>query len=580
MEESRIRRLGVKADGLRNSQSNDILQHQDSNCAGTSNNNALQEDESSNFITKNRNLVSPVYCKEESRMDHPGPDAGTEPCDSQQDSECSSNKGKTLGKEVLVLMQALNTLSTPEEKLAALCKKYADLLVTGIMEESRIRRLGVKADGLRNSQSNDILQHQDSNCAGTSNNNALQEDESSNFITKNRNLVSPVYCKEESRMDHPGPDAGTEPCDSQQDSECSSNKGKTLGKEVLVLMQALNTLSTPEEKLAALCKKYADLLEENRNVQKQMKILQKKQAQIVKEKVHLQSEHSKAILARSKLESLCRELQRHNKSLKEENVQQAQEEEEHRKEATTRFQFTLNEIQAQLEQHDIYNAKLRQENTELGEKLKKLLEQYALREEHIDKVFKHKELQQRLVDARLQQTTQLIEEADEKHQREREFLLKEATESRHKYEEMKQQEVQLKQQMTKKIKKLEKDMIMWRTKWENNNRVLLQMAEEKTVRDKEYKSFQIKLERLEKLCRALQAERNELREKVEVLKEQASVNIVDVRVIQSCTAPPVSQNELKSSSSKTARVDLDAKVEGVNETKCSSQDTLSISSRH
>lgn len=55
---------------------------------------------------------------------------------------------------------------------------------------------------------------------------------------------------------------------------------------------------------------------------------------------------------------------------------------------------------------------------------------------------------------------------------------------------------------------------------------------------------------------------------------------MDVRVIQSCTAPPVSQNELKSSSSKTARVDLDAKVEGVNETKCSSQDTLSISSRH
>lgn len=47
-----------------------------------------------------------------------------------------------------------------------------------------------------------------------------------------------------------------------------------------------------------------------------MKILQKKQAQVVKEKVHLQSEHSKAILARSKLESLCRELQRHNKTLK------------------------------------------------------------------------------------------------------------------------------------------------------------------------------------------------------------------------------------------------------------------------
>lgn len=62
-------------------------------------------------------------------------------------------------------------------------------------------------------------------------------------------------------------------------------------------------------------------------------------------------------------------------------MQQAREEEERRKEATAHFQITLNEIQAQLEQHDIHNAKLRQENIELGEKLKKLIEQYALREE-------------------------------------------------------------------------------------------------------------------------------------------------------------------------------------------------------
>lgn len=32
--------------------------------------------------------------------------------------------------------------------------------------------------------------------------------------------------------------------------------------------------------------------------------------------------------------------------------------------------------------------------------------------------------------------------------------------------------------MTKKIKKLEKETIIWRTKWENNNKALLQMAEE------------------------------------------------------------------------------------------------------
>ncbi|KAG8587687.1 hypothetical protein GDO81_005751 [Engystomops pustulosus] len=293
-----------------------------------------------------------------------------------------------------------------------------------------------------------------------------------------------------SREETPGrEDSRLGPPDGQQDPGSENNKEKTLGKEVLLLMQALNTLRTPEEKLAALCKKYADLLEESRNFQKQMKLLQKKQSQVIKEKVHLQSEHSKAILARSKLESLCRELQRHNKTLK-----------------------------------------------------------------HIDKVFKHKELQQQLIDAKLQQTTQLMKEAEERHQREREFLLNETTETRLKFEELKQQESQLKQQlslymdkfeefqttmaksnelfttfrqemekMTKKIKKLEKETVVWRTKWENNNKALLQMAEEKTIRDKEHKALQVKLDRLEKLCRALQTERNELNKKIEVLQDKVTV---------------------------------------------------------
>ncbi|XP_036295467.1 gamma-taxilin isoform X6 [Pipistrellus kuhlii] len=403
--------------------------------------------------------------------------------------------------------------------------------VIGAMEEAGMCGLGVKADVLRTSQSNDILQHQDSHCGGTSNKHSLEEAEG--FITKHRSLVNPAYCTQEPREEIPGQEARTDPPDGQQDSDCNRNKEKTLGKEVLLLMQALNTLSTPEEKLAALCKKYADLLEESRNVQKQMKILQKKQAQIVKEKVHLQSEHSKAILARSKLESLCRELQRHNKTLKEENVQQAREEEERRKEATAHFQITLNEIQAQLEQHDIHNARLRRENIELGEKLKKLIEQYSMREEHIDKVFKHKEVQQQLVDVKLHQTSQLIKEADEKHQREREFL----SLYMDKFEE-------------------------FQTTMAKSNELFTtfrQEMEKKTVRDKEYKAFQIKLERLEKLCRALQTERNELNEKVEVLKEQVSGKVAGAklapRVTQPCAAL-ASPKELNTAWHSGARVPM------------------------
>lgn len=68
-------------------------------------------------------------------------------------------------------------------------------------------------------------------------------------------------------------------------------------------------------------------------------------------------------------------------SRQEEGVQRARLEEEKRKEVTSHFQLTLNDIQVQMEQHNERNAGLRQENTDLAEKLKKLYDQYKLREE-------------------------------------------------------------------------------------------------------------------------------------------------------------------------------------------------------
>lgn len=82
------------------------------------------------------------------------------------------------------------------------------------------------------------------------------------------------------------------------------------------VLKALSALSTPEEKLAALCKKYTDLLDENRQGASSLKTATKKLSQVSRERDSLQTENSKLILAKSKLESLCRELQRHNKVVK------------------------------------------------------------------------------------------------------------------------------------------------------------------------------------------------------------------------------------------------------------------------
>uniref|UniRef100_A0A8C3KDA3 Taxilin beta n=1 Tax=Calidris pygmaea TaxID=425635 RepID=A0A8C3KDA3_9CHAR len=330
---------------------------------------------------------------------------------------------------------------------------------------------------------------------------------------------------------------------------------KGLGKEATLLVQSLNKLNTPEEKMDLLFKKYAELHEEHRAEQKKLKYLQKRQAQITKEKDQLQSEHSRAILARSKLESLCRELQRHNKNLKEETIQRAREEEEKRKEIANHFQGTLSEIQAQIEQQGERNMKLCQENTELAEKLQSIIDQYELREEHLDKIFKHRELQQKLVDAKLEQSQEMMKEAEERHQKEKEYLLNQAAEWKLQAKMLKEQETVLQAQitlyserfeefqktltksnevfatfkqemekMTKKIKKLEKDTATWKSRFENCNRALLDMIEEKALRSKEYECFALKIQRLENLCRALQEERNELYKKIKQAQFPEEVN--------------------------------------------------------
>ncbi|XP_057619135.1 beta-taxilin [Chionomys nivalis] len=324
---------------------------------------------------------------------------------------------------------------------------------------------------------------------------------------------------------------------------------KGLGKEANLLMQNLNKLQTAEEKLDFLFKKYAELLDEHRAEQKKLKLLRKQQAQTQREKDQLQSEHNRAILARSKLESLCRELQRHNKTLKEETLQRAREEEEKRKEITSHFQTTLTDIQTQIEQQSERNMKLCQENTELAEKLKSIIDQYELREEHLDKIFKHRELQQKLVDAKLEQAQEMMQEAEERHRREKEYLLNQAAEWKLQAKVLKEQETVLQAQLTlysgrfeefqstlsksnevfatfkqemdkttKKMKKLEKDTATWKARFENCNKALLDMIEEKALRAKEYECFVMKIQRLENLCRALQEERKELYKKIREAK--------------------------------------------------------------
>lgn len=123
---------------------------------------------------------------------------------------------------------------------------------------------------------------------------------------------------------------------------------------------------------------------------------------VLHEKDNIQSDYNRVILTKSKLESLCRELQSQNKSIKEESFSKIKEEEERRKETQTKFQKSLNEIQKLMTENSEKNQKLELDNKEMSSKFKYILEQYEQRELQMDKVNKQMELITQLNEAKME----------------------------------------------------------------------------------------------------------------------------------------------------------------------------------
>ncbi|XP_063676755.1 alpha-taxilin-like [Bolinopsis microptera] len=315
--------------------------------------------------------------------------------------------------------------------------------------------------------------------------------------------------------------------------ECvkSSGNSKTdLDAEAKALKNVLNTHETTELKLECLIRKYVELAHQNKMMQGKHDDVKKKHDQIVDERDHLQASYNRANLAKSKLESLCRELQRHVKCLKEEYDQRNKEEDKKRQEIAAKFQTTINDINVKMQDNQKSNQTLREDNMELASKLKSLLEEYRTREEHIEKILKQKSLEIQLWETKLAQQAMQGAEDKQKDLTEKRNLLEEYVKEKKKNELLVEQEQELRNQlslytekfeefqktltrsndvfatfkqemnkMSKTIKKLEKENLSWKGKHEQVSKSMFTMAEE--LRNSKNKN-----ETLERLCRALQVE--------------------------------------------------------------------------
>ncbi|XP_010482392.2 PREDICTED: beta-taxilin-like isoform X2 [Camelina sativa] len=253
------------------------------------------------------------------------------------------------------------------------------------------------------------------------------------------------------------------------------------------------------------------------------------------------SERDSAITVRDKLESLCRELQRQNKMLMEECKRVSTEGQSLRSDLSTKFQDAIKDVSIKLdEQKDESLAQLK-ENEMLRTKLKHLADQYTLSEQQHEQRLKQKTLELQISALKIKQHEEkLIHEqsqmkvyADQvsqllsteknlrlqltadgdKFQQFQDALVK----SNEVFETFKQEI----DKMSKAIKELRKENAFLKSKSEKSDITLIELVEERERLKKLLEKTKKQKDKLESLCRSLQAER-----------KQKETNSVDSAAVQ------------------------------------------------
>lgn len=322
----------------------------------------------------------------------------------------------------------------------------------------------------------------------------------------------------------------------------SKRKGERAVENVLKILEPHETA---EEKLGALFQHYLGFQEGTWQLQGSLQRAERQVRQLSREKEQLQTDCNRALLAKSKLEGLCRELQRQGKVIKEECMLRIREEEEKRKEVASKFQSTLLDITAVLEENQTRSLQLKNENADLVQKLKSLIDHYDLWEKNVDQVLHQKELQVQVATTHLARYQAQLQQERQLFLGEKQQVLQQVADSQRQTAELAAREAQLHHElavysgkyqefqgalsqsnqvfrtfkadmdkMSKKIKKLEKETVQWKTRWESSNTALADLTSEKQKQTKELLAAQQRVITLEKLCRALQLERNQLNDKL------------------------------------------------------------------
>ncbi|XP_010253571.1 PREDICTED: alpha-taxilin isoform X2 [Nelumbo nucifera] len=241
------------------------------------------------------------------------------------------------------------------------------------------------------------------------------------------------------------------------------------------------------------------------------------------------AERDAAIAVRDKLESLCRELQRQNKMLMDECKRVSTEGQNMRLDLSTKFHDAIKDVSNKLEQQKDECLSQFKDNEMLRNKLKQLADQYAVSEQQFTQKLKQKTLELQLADLKLQQHEEKLaqeqsqmklyaEQVSQLLSTEKNLRLQLAADGE-KFQQfqdalMKSNEVfetfkQEIEKMAKSIKELKKENVFLKSKCEKSDFTLIELVEEREQFKKQIEKLKNQKEKLESLCRSLQAERKQ-----------------------------------------------------------------------
>ncbi|GAU15897.1 hypothetical protein TSUD_41190 [Trifolium subterraneum] len=241
------------------------------------------------------------------------------------------------------------------------------------------------------------------------------------------------------------------------------------------------------------------------------------------------AERDSALAVRDKLESLCRELQRQNKMLMEECKRVSTEGQNLRLDLSAKFQDAIKDVSSRLEERKDDCLSQLKENDMLRNNLKQLAEQYELSEQQYAQKLKQKSLELQIAELKIKQHEEKLAQeqsqmklyADQVSQllaTEKSLRLQLTTDGE-KFQQF--QEALTKsndvfetfkleiEKMAKSMKELKKENQFLKSKSEKSDITLIELVDERERMKKQLEKTKNQKEKLESLCRSLQAERKQ-----------------------------------------------------------------------